>query len=157
MRPLLLLALALIVQDGDKKDPNAADRERFQGSWTTVSLVNDGKKIIDEKTPPKGPATTLAYEGDKWLVKVNNKTVASGVFRIDAAKKPKEIDILDGSGKVNDKTKRGIYTIDGDTYKYCLAKAGDDRPDDFTAKEGSGRSLGVMKRERTKTVDEKKP
>jgi len=157
MRALLLVALAFIAQGGDKKDPNAADRERFQGNWTTVSLVNDGKTIFDEKTPPKRPATTLAYEGDKWLVKVDKKTVASGVFRIDASKTPKEIDILDGTGRVNDKTKRGIYAFEGDNYKYCLAKTGDSRPDDFTAKEGSGRSLGVMKRERTKKVEEKKP
>jgi len=50
--------------------------------------------------------------------------VASGVFKIDSTKKPKEIDIMDESGVKNDKTKLGIYELNGETYKYCLAPAG---------------------------------
>ena len=50
----------------------------------------------------------------------------------------------------NDKTKLGIYELDGDTYKFCLAPAGKPRPTEFTSKEGSGHSLGVSKREKLK-------
>src|SRR5436309_9190236 len=121
----MILSLAALASGDEKKDPSAMDRERLQGTWTTVSLVNDGKILIDEKTPPKGPQTKLVYDGDKWRVGVEDKTFASGVFTVDAAKTPKAIDILDGSGMVNDKTKRGIYTLSGDTYKYCLANAGE--------------------------------
>jgi len=97
------------------------DLDRLQGTWRTVSLVNDGKVLVGENVPPKGPATKLAYEGNRWLIQVGDKTVASGIFRIDATKAPKEIDILDESGMKNDKTKLGIYELDGDTYRYCLA------------------------------------
>ena len=152
--PISLLLLSLLPAD-DKKDPNAADRQRLQGTWITSYLVNDGKTIIDSKTPAKGPETKLVYEADKWLIKVGDKTVASGVFTIDATKSLKEIDILDGSGKINDKTRRGIYTVDGDVYKYCLAKTGDPRPTDFTADKGSSRSLGLMKRGKSKKPDPK--
>jgi uncharacterized protein (TIGR03067 family) len=103
---------------------------------------------VDEKTPPKkGPATKLVYDGNKWKIQVGDRTVATGVFKIDATKKPKEIDIMDDSGVKNDKTKLGIYELDGDTYKYCLAPAGKARPTAFTSKKGSGHSLGVSKRE----------
>ena len=82
------------------------------------------------------------------MIKVGDKTVASGTFKIDPTKTPKEIDVMDESGVKNDKTKLGIYALDGDTYKYCLAPAGKPRPTEFTSKAGSGHSLGVSKREK---------
>lgn len=146
---VVLATTALLVADGPTKDDRSkADLAKLQGTWLTVSLVSDGKTLVDDKTPPKPPATKLAYEGDKWLIKVGDKTVATGAFTIDSAKKPKEIDILDQTGVKNEKTKLGIFELDGDTYKYCLAPAGKPRPTEFTSKAGSGHSLGVMKREK---------
>jgi uncharacterized protein (TIGR03067 family) len=55
---------------------------------------------------------------------------------------------MDESGVKNARTKLGIYELDGDTYKYCLAPAGKPRPKDFTSRAGSGHSLGVSKREK---------
>jgi uncharacterized protein (TIGR03067 family) len=128
-------------------DVSRSDLDKLGGTWLTVSLVNDGKTLVDEKTPPKeGPVTKLAYDGNKWTIKVGDKTVATGTFKLDPTKKPKEIDILDESGMKNDKTKLGIYELNGDTYKYCLAPAGKPRPTEFTSKEGSGHSLGTGKR-----------
>lgn len=147
---LILTTGTLLAADSSSKDDaSKVDFDKLRGTWLTVSLVNNGKTLVDEKTPPKkGPTTKLAYEGNKWSIKVGDKTVASGIFTIDATKKPKEINILDESGTKNEKTKLGIYEIDGDTYKYCLAPAGKPQPKDFTSKEGSGVSLGVMKREK---------
>ena len=54
---------------------------------------------------------------------------------------------MDDSGVKNEKTKLGIYEIDGNSYKYCLAPAGKPRPTEFTSKKGTGHSLGVSKRE----------
>ena len=139
-----------MVADGPSKDdPSKGDLDKLRGTWSTVSLVNNGKTLVDEKTPPKeGPSTKLVYDGNTWMIKVGDKTVARGVFKIDSNKKPKEIDIMDESGVTNDKTKLGIYELDGDTYKYCLAPAGKPRPTDFTSIEGSGHSLGVSRREK---------
>jgi uncharacterized protein (TIGR03067 family) len=78
---------------------------------------------------------------------VGGKTVAKGTFKIDATKSPKEIDVLDESGAKNERTKLGIYQIDGDTYKFCLARAGKPRPAQFTSVVDSGHALGVSKRE----------
>ena len=142
----------LILATGASWQPTAPARATLpkaistnsRGTWLTVSLVNDGKTLVDEKTPPKeGPATKLVYDGNKWMIKVGDKTVASGEFRIDATKTPKEIDIMDETGVKNDKTKLGIYELEGDTYKYCLAPAGKPRPTSFTCKAGSAHSLGV--------------
>jgi uncharacterized protein (TIGR03067 family) len=146
---LFATGVVMAADDPGKGDPAKGDLDKLRGTWLTVSLVNNGKTLVDEKTPPKnGPTTKLVYEGNRWMVKTGDKIVARGIFTIDATKKPKEIDILDESGSKNDKTKFGIYEVNGDTYKYCLAPAGKPRPTDFTSKEGSGVSLGVMKREK---------
>src|SRR5881398_663411 len=140
---LILTAGLLAAADGlGQGNPAQGDLDKLRGTWLTVSLVNDGKTLVDEKTPPKsGPATKLVYDGNKWMIRVGDKTVAGGVFTIDPTKTPKQIDILDETGTKNDKTKLGIYELDGDTYKYCLAPAGKPRPTDFTSKPGSGHSL----------------
>lgn len=128
-------------------DPPKTDLDRLQGAWLSVSIVSDGKVILDEKSPPKeGPVTKLEYKGDKWLIKAGDKVFATGVVKINSNKKPKEIDILDESGSKNEQTKLGIFEIDGDTYKSCLAPAGKPRPTEFISKEGSGHSLVISKR-----------
>jgi uncharacterized protein (TIGR03067 family) len=146
---LILTAGALLTADSPTKaPPSQGDLNKLQGTWLTVSLVQNGKTLVDEKTAPKaGPAMKLIYEGNKWLVKVGDKIVAAGTFTIDATKKPNEIDIMDESGLKNDKTKLGIYELDGDRYTYCLAPAKKPRPTDFVSKAGSGHSLGVSRRE----------
>jgi len=141
---------AIMVADGPARSaPPKGDFGKLEGTWSTVSLVNDGKTLVDEKAPPKeGPAAKLVYHDNKWSIKVGDKVVAGGTFKIDADKKPKEIDIFDESGVKNEKTKLGIYQIDGDTYKYCLAPAGKPRPTEFASKAGSGNTLSIMKREK---------
>jgi uncharacterized protein (TIGR03067 family) len=147
----LILAIGALMTTAGAGEggPTNGDIEKLRGTWLTVSLVNDGKTLVDDKAPPKeGPAAKLVYNGNTWMIKVGDKTVASGAFKIDANKMPKEIDIMDESGVKNDKTKLGIYELDVDTYKYCLAPAGKPRPTEFTSKAGSGHSLGVSRREK---------
>jgi uncharacterized protein (TIGR03067 family) len=146
--PVILIAGLLIAAGrSEKDDATTDDLAKLSGTWLTVSLVNDGKTLVDEKAQP-APATKLVYGRNTWMVKVGNKTVATGKFKIDPAKSPKEIDIFDESGVKNEKTKLGIYEIDGDSYKYCLAPAGKPRPTEFASKAGSGHSLGLSKREK---------
>lgn len=146
---LILMMGLLLAAQAAEDDTSKGDLARLQGTWLTVSLVSNGKTLMDEKSPPKpGPVTKLVYEGDHWRVKVGDETVASGILKIDATRTPKEIDILDGSGMNNDKTKLAIYELKGDTYKYCIAPSGKPRPTEFSSQEGSGNSLIVSKREK---------
>ncbi len=52
---------------------------------------------------------------------------------------------MDDQGKVK---LQGIYEVNGDTYRYCIAPAGKDKPNEFSSKEGSGHILMVLKREK---------
>jgi uncharacterized protein (TIGR03067 family) len=131
------------------QDPAKDDLQNLQGTWLTVSLVSHGKTVVDENLPPKpGPTTKVTYEGSKWRVIVGDKTVATGTWKIDSTRIPKEIDIMDESGMINDKTKRAIYELEGDTFKYCIGLAGKPRPTEFSAKEGSDNALIVSRREK---------
>ena len=142
---LILTAGLLLATPGAGSD----DLQKLQGTWLTVSLVSEGKTVVDENHPPKpGPVLKLIYEGNQWIVKVGDKTVGTGKVKIDATKMPKEIDILDESGTINDKAKLAIYELEGDTYKYCIGPAGKPRPTEFSAREGSGNALIVSRREK---------
>jgi uncharacterized protein (TIGR03067 family) len=142
---LILMAGLLLAAD-----PGKSDLDNLQGTWLTVSLVSNGKTVVDENVPPKpGPVTKLIYEGSKWKVTVGEKTVATGTWKIDSAKNPKELDVMDESGTINDQTKRAIYELEGDTFRYCIGPAGKPRPTEFSAKEGSGNALIVSRREIT--------
>ncbi|HXO20276.1 MAG TPA: TIGR03067 domain-containing protein [Thermoanaerobaculia bacterium] len=146
----LLLSVALLMgASGPARAASAEeDLAKLQGTWVTISLENEGKTLVDEKTPPKeGPATKLVQEGNRWMIKVGDKIVASGTIKLDPAKTPKEIDVMDEAGP-SGKTHLGIYEIAGDLYKYCLAQPGKPRPTEFATSEGSGRSLGVSRREK---------
>jgi uncharacterized protein (TIGR03067 family) len=150
-RGLLMLTagLLLAVPVSGQDDLSKKDLDKLQGTWLTVSLVSNGKTLMGENVPPKpGPVTKLAYEGNRWMVKVGDETVASGVIRIDATRTPKEIDVLDETGTNDEKAQLGIYELDGDTYKYCLAPPGKPRPTELSSQAGSGHSLGVSKREK---------
>lgn len=125
------------------------DLDQLRGAWLTVSQVYDGKTLVDEKTPPKeGPAVKVAYDGNKWTVMVGEKSVATGMIKVDATKTPKEIDVLDETGTVNEKTRLGIYEVQGDIYKYCMGLPGKPRPREWVSKAGTGHSCMVSKRER---------
>src|SRR5579872_2174418 len=153
MRSLCFLILAtgavMAADNPAKEDSTKTELDKLKGTWLTVSLVNDGKTLIDEKNPPKeGTIPKVVYDGTKWMLKQGDKTFVTGQFKIDPAKKPKQIDFMEDSDTKNDKLKLGIYEIDGDTIKFCLALPGKPRPTEFTSKEGSGHSLGTMKREK---------
>jgi uncharacterized protein (TIGR03067 family) len=129
-------------------DQSKSDQEKLRGTWLTVSLVNNGKTIVTGGKPTSEPETKLVYDGGTWKIQVGDKIVASGKFKVDATKLPKEIDIFDETGMKNEKTKLGIYELNGDMYKYCLAPANKPRPTEFVSKEGSGVTLGVSRRDK---------
>jgi hypothetical protein len=41
---------------------------------------------------------------------------------------------------------RGIYELDGDTLRFCVAPPDKDRPTEFTSRKGSGYTLRVFRR-----------
>ena len=147
IRSALLLGLtALVISQAWGEDTEAAkkDMAQLQGEWSMVSGSADGQPMPDEirkqmKRVCKGDETTVVV-GDQLLMKAK--------FTLDASKKPKSIDYRVISGPNAGKTQLGVYELNGDTVRFCFSAPGMDRPTDFTAKAGDGRTSSVWKRKK---------
>ena len=144
MKPFGLMASlfgALIAADaGD--DAAKKDLEKFQGNWQLISMERDGKKT----TPEDAKKITLTILGDKFILRKDAVTISEGTMKLDATRKPKEIDETISTGPNKGKAFLAIYEIDDEQHKICFAAAGKDRPTSFSS--GSGQILQVWKREK---------
>ena len=120
-----------------------AELAKLQGEWELESLLADGKK---------GSATDLKIrrkiEGDNFVLtkRGDENNTLKGKYRLDPTKGLKHIDVIRLDEKGKEELSLGIYELHGDTQRACMSRPGDERPDDFSSKEGSGRTLLVWKR-----------
>ena len=124
------------------------DQAKLKGSWKVVSIEFDGQMI------PENIATQLAYlfDGDKVTLKGRILSSAGNyafqpadhdcTFKVNPAKKPKEIDIA----VTKDKTIVGIYEVKGNDLKICLSYA-NERPKEFSTKGKTGAAFLTLKRD----------
>ena len=88
----------------------------------------------------------LIFAADGKFTAIVKGKKTEGPYKLNPAKKPKEITTTDDDGEAHD----GIYKIAGDTLMLCMPKGdGAERPTEFAAKEGTKVVLVVLKREKT--------
>ena len=140
---LILIAAACTsaFRADETKDTAKKDLEALQGEWKLVSATRDGKTMPTDDVK----VMKCTIKGDKFTITRDGKVVEEGAVKLDAAKKPREIDLPLGDGK---KTALGIYELSGGKYKMCYSPPGKERPKDFEAQEGTGRTLSVWEREK---------
>ena len=145
LHALVVMAAGLLIgADAPNDDAVKKEVEKLQGAWATLSIEADGQKVTDEE---KIKTRKLTTKGDKYTLKVGDETV-QGTIEINPAKKPKTIDVKPDSGSNKGKTLLGIYQLEGDNLKICLAPPGKDRPAEFASNAGTGHQLVVYKREK---------
>jgi uncharacterized protein (TIGR03067 family) len=155
MRVSVVAVLALVAlfagvrsqaADGNPNEEAVAkDLQAFKGTWRLSSKQEDGKKFSEEVI--QGVIATSDGEG-RVLVRRGDKVIGGGTIKLDPTKKPKAIDIAFTEGENKGKTALGIYEIKSDAFRVCVARVGDERPAEFSARAGSGRKLIVYKREK---------
>ena len=119
---LLVLAAGLLAAPVLKDD---ATKDKIEGTWVVVSATRDGKahdEIKDDK---------VTFKDGTISIKSKNKD-ETATYKVDASKKPKEIDITHEGGK----TLLGIYAVEGNTLKVCLCRTEDKRPTEFASPKG---------------------
>jgi uncharacterized protein (TIGR03067 family) len=116
--------------------------KRFKATWRFVDIEADGQKI-PEKAYERD---TLVLKGGQFSSYVAGRVV-HGIFKVDPLAKPKTIDIIFTEGPGKGHSQKGIYELDGDTQKICIAMPDQPRPTEFASKAGSGHVLEVLKRE----------
>jgi uncharacterized protein (TIGR03067 family) len=104
------LAAALPLRGADDKNP-------LDGTWTVVKAEADGR--------PDGEVLKAKFtfkDGDKLIIKLANedKPLDAVTVKLDPAKKPKQID-LTRTFEGRQETATGIYDLDGDRLKLCIA------------------------------------
>lgn len=143
MRTLLAgLTVCCLLAADNAQDAVKKDLDQMAGDWSIVGAEHDGQPSAAEdikngKRIGKGNETTVT---------INDQLLFRARFTIDPKRKPKAIDytVIDGAWK--DMTVLGIYEIDGDALKFCLAPPGRDRPTEFKTKPGGETILVVWKR-----------
>lgn len=143
VRAIAIVALVAAAETGGAQDAVQKEMAHLEGEWSMVSGEASGfrmpKDMVDSgKRVAKNGETTISFGGQVYF---------KAKFTIDPTKKPKAIDYQMTEGPTKGKTQRGIYEVKGDTVTFCFAAPGQDRPMDFTAKEGSQRTLSVWKRD----------
>jgi uncharacterized protein (TIGR03067 family) len=142
---LVVTASLLIAADDAKQDEVKKDMEKFQGTWKAVSIEHDGAPVSSEE---ELASIQLVVSGDKRTLKVADEIRSQSTYKLDPTKKPKAIDITVSEGLLQGRTLVGIYEVDGDTHKICLAVDGQERPKELASKAGSGHLLQVFRREK---------
>ena len=137
-RFLLSFAVVLTAAGLGTSDDAEKDLKALSGTWEETSHTADGKaKTADEV---KGRTVVIDAAG-KWEAFQDGTSLLKGTVKLDASKKPRAADwTIEGS----DMVAKGIYEVDGDTWKHCFSLA--DRPTEFGSKEGSGVYYIVLKR-----------
>jgi len=128
---------------GEKWKAIQSELKRFEATWRFVSIEVDGMLVPEEAFRED----SLVLKGKQFTSTVQGRTT-SGAFKIDPTVTPKTIDITltDGSGK--NITQKGIYELERDNQKICMAAPAKPRPTEFVSKPDSGHIIQVLKREK---------
>ena len=116
--------------------------KRFKATWRFVDIEAEGQRI-PEKAFEKD---TLVLKGNQFTSYVAGRVV-HGLFKIDPLAKPKTIDIIFTEGPGKGHSQKGIYELEGDTQKICIAMPDQPRPTEFASKPETGHVLEILKRE----------
>lgn len=117
------------------------DLDLLQGSWAIISLELDGQAL---------PETLLAdasivIQGDRF-VSTGMGAEYAGALVLDAAKRPRRLDMKFDAGPEKGNTNLCIYELDGDSLKLCIATRGTVRPTKFASPAGSGFAFETLTR-----------
>lgn len=115
----------------------------IEGRWREVSRVRDGAPVV------AGLGTMTQETTGKMTTSIGGKVVYEGTATIGVAGALKTIDYVqtspgDGQGQI----RRGIYDIQGERLRICLARPGVARPTEFALGPRSMFVLSVYAREK---------
>jgi uncharacterized protein (TIGR03067 family) len=115
-----------------------SDKDRLQGTWVADSAEFAGRPLSADHAKK----TILVFAGGQIRFTMPDGKIERGIFKLDSAVTPKEIDVID---ETEQKGLLGIYRFDGDQLVVCM---GQDRvrPKEFKSQPGVSSLLLVLRR-----------
>ena len=140
---LLIVSTGLVIAaEPVNRDPSKTDVAKLQGAWSIVSVEVEGNPLAMDKLDE----ARLIVRGEHYSFRLDGIELEI-VYRLDAGKSPKTIDLTLSEGVHKGKVFRGIYKLDHDRYTICRTTEPEkDRPTEFATRPGSGHMMVVWKR-----------
>ncbi len=138
---LVVTAGLLVAADESAK----SDLDRIQDTWVTVAFEINGQKAPSEVVND----IRTVFKGGDYVQKKGDDVLEEGTFKLDQDKMPRTIDFKIIKGQDQGKEQFGIYELEDNTLKICVAPpAVEVRPMEFKTGPDSQTALVVLKRER---------
>ncbi len=137
-----VLAGTLAVPAGSQQSEEAAERAKLAGTWTGFVVEGRGEM------PDRGPAriSELVIAATVIRARDGQMNMGEGSYRMDLSAKPRTLDAHGLVGPTRGKTYLGIYQLEGDTLRWCVANSDKPRPTEFLTRRGHGQYLMVFRR-----------
>ena len=134
---VLTLMLASMIAP---KAHSAAEKEEpsIEGVWRVVSV-----ELAEQNVAGLEGAKLTLLPGGKKTFELPSGVVEKGTYSVDASATPKRIDT---TTEGREGTEKGIYALEGQTLKLCIATRGGERPAAFETKAGTDLILIALKR-----------
>jgi uncharacterized protein (TIGR03067 family) len=141
MSSLMVFSAVLLAGAGQDE---AASRElaSLEGVWRFATVAVNGK---EQAAPPFDTNKLIVAKGGRYVI-VQGPRITHGVIQLDPTASPKHYDVTVTNGRAKGVVTRGVYEIDGDTYRICLPFDGKTRP--ATVRSQAGTIFFVFQREK---------
>ena len=138
---MCLVMTTFAVPDRPPPMDNAKDElSKLDGTWVVLSYDYDGGRLSDDQIAAY-PRLIMAGGTYRW-----SNAQVGGTMTIDPRRMPKGVDYTHGPGGLKGQVQLGIYDLQGDIFRDCIAPIGRERPREFAVPAGSGYTLFVYRR-----------
>jgi len=150
----LLAGASVVAAQADSDAAVTRELKAMAGTWKEISRLRDGQNL-----PTDQLGTMTQDENGKAEQRAGDRFGLVYSIKIDPTKTPKTIDYVVSGGAVRGDrpasvtgaaggTRQGIYELNGDSLRICLARPGKDRPTEFLSPPGKDLVLSVYQRQK---------
>jgi len=120
----------------ERSEAEKKELEKVTGTWVQAG----------DNVPPENAKVRLIYTGREFVGRLGEKVLFRGSVTLDPTQNPKAIDLILDSGPNKGKVSLGVYELDRDSYRGCLAAPGKPRPTLLSSEPGRGQQRFAFRR-----------
>jgi len=125
----------------DKPPAKEAKEAKLDGTWQVTAVTKNGMEGGKEEVE----GSKLVLSGETFVMHQGDNEM-KGTIKADPTQSPATLDIEVNNGADRGEMLIGIYELDGDKLRICMAHKDKERPTKFESTDGSGRVLVSLKR-----------